>query len=230
MGVFSRKEQNGAPDDDGASTHDDGAAAQVAAAEEAIAAFWQWWLTGGRAEAADIFGGNGDQARFDALGDALGERVKAIGDLAMATGPGRAAKHCLVLTAGGNPQLRPLAAAWLAAAPPADEDFEYADHRQPYLEPESLRLRFEGGELDLASTSVVTVVEPPLVHVQVCHPLFAELGDDDRAQVAFLFLDAVLGERVVEERLGQVATAASHDEGTSPVSILELPAVLASAG
>lgn len=216
MGLFSRKDSNGAGDEPGT--------------EAAIAEFWQWWLAGGKAEAAEIFSGRGDSERLSALGEALGARVSAIGDLAVATGPGRTARHVLVVTAGGNPDLRDAAAAWLAAAPPADEDFEYADHRQPHPEPESLRLRFEGGELDLASTSVVTVVEPPLVHVQVCHPLFAELGDDDRAQVAFLFLDAVLGERVVEERLGQVATAASHDEGTSPVSILELPAVLASAG
>ena len=230
MGIFSRKNENGTTDDDGVLAASVEATDDGAAAQNAIAEFWQWWVASGRAEAAEIFAGNGDQERFDALGDALGTRVKAIGDLAMATGPGSTAKHCLVLTAGGNPDLRPLAAAWLEAAPPADEEFEYADHRQPHPDPSSLRLRFEGGELDLASTTVVAISEPPKVHVQLSHPQFEQLEEEDRAQITFLFLDAVLGERVVEERIGEVATTVAHADGASTVTLLELPAIVAAAG
>jgi len=139
MGLFGRK------DKDGTASADDGG-------REAIAAFWDWWSASGKAEAAELFAGRGDQERFDAFGEALGSRVRAIADLAVATGPGHDAKHCLVLTAGGDPDLRDVAARWLAAAPPVDEDFEYADHRQAHPDPTSLTLRFDGGELDLAST------------------------------------------------------------------------------
>lgn len=198
-------------------------------ATEAIAAFWDWWAAGGKAEASELFAGRGDQGRFERFGEEIGARVQAIGDLAVATGPGHAARHCLVLTAGGMPELRGLAAAWLAAAPPADAEFEYADHRQPHPDPESLALRFEGGEIGLAATTVVAVAADGKVHVQLVNPAFAELGDDDRAQVSFLFLDAVLGERVVEERIGQIAWAGAHEEGAPAVSLLELPGIVADA-
>jgi len=216
MGLFGRKDK-----DETASADDGG--------REAIAAFWDWWSASGKAEAAELFAGRGDQERFDAFGEALGSWVRAIADLAVATGPGHDAKHCLVLTAGGDPDLRDVAARWLAAAPPVDEDFEYADHRQAHPDPTSLTLRFDGGELDLASTTVVAVPEPPRVHVQVAHPQFAALPEEDRGQVTFLFLDAVLGERVVEERIGEIAWAAEHADGATPVTLLELPGILAAA-
>lgn len=241
MGIFSRKDSNGTPDEGGALPDDapvgdelpgpaDDSLTDVARTHAAIAEFWQWWIAGGKAEAAEIFSGGGDQERLSALGEALGSRVKAIGDLAVATGPGRSARHCLVVTAGGTPDLRDLAAAWLAAAPPADADFEYADHRQPHPDPASLRLRFDGGEIELASTSVVAVAEGPLVHVQVAHPMFEQLNENDRAQVTFLFLDAVLGERIVEDRIGEVAMVTAHDDGVTPVSLVELPAIVEAAG
>lgn len=198
-------------------------------ATAAINAFWDWWAAGGKAEASELFAGRGDQARFEAFGEEIGARVQAIGDLAVATGPGRTARHLLVLTAGGAPELRGLAAEWLAAAPPADAEFEYADHRQPHPEPQSLALRFDGGEIGLAETTVVAIEDGGKVHVQLVNPAFAELGDEDRSQVTFLFLDAVLGERVVEERIGQIAAAAAHEDGALAVSILELPGIVAAA-
>lgn len=198
--------------------------------QAAIDAFWAWWAEGGKAEASELFAGRGDEQRFAVFGEQLGELVKAIGDLAVATGPGRSARHLLVVTAGGDPDLREAAAAWLASAPAPDEEFEYADHRQPHPDPASLTLRFDGGELDLADTTILTEVDGPKVHVQVAHPRFAELEEEDRFQVTFLFLDAVLGERDVEGRIGEIQVVAQHALGTSPRPLLELPEILASAG
>lgn len=256
MGFFGRKDKdtpadptaagpgaNGAPGAPGAEGAGEGSTADAlgatavggpttvdpAGAAPAISAFWEWWAASGKAEAAELFAGRGDQDRFDAFGEALGERVRAIGDLAVATGPGHDSTHCLVLTAGGNPDLRALAAAWLAAAPAPDEDFEYADSRLAHPDPASLTLRFEGGELDLASTTMLAVPEGALVHVQVSHPTFASLGEEDRVQVTFLFLDAVLGERAVEDRIGEVQAVEAHPDGASPVPLLELPEIVAAA-
>jgi hypothetical protein len=198
--------------------------------QAAIDAFWAWWAEGGKAEASELFAGRGDEQRFAVFGEQLGELVKAIGDLAVATGPGRSARHLLVVTAGGDPDLREAAAAWLASAPAPDEEFEYADHRQPHPDPASLTLRFDGGELDLADTTILTEVDGPKVHVQVAHPRFAELEEEDRFQVTFLFLDAVLGERDVEGRIGEIQVVPQHPLGSSPRPLLELPGVLAAAG
>ncbi|NLF04495.1 MAG: hypothetical protein GX593_05775 [Actinomycetales bacterium] len=222
MGFFENTAGQGSASDKGGAVPDDGALA-------AIGAFWDWWAAEGEAQASLLFSGNGTPELFESFGEVLGERVKAIGDLAVATGPGRTAKHCLVLTAGGDPDLRPVAAAWLAAAPASGEEFEYADHRQAHPDPVSLSLRFEGGELDLVSTTVLAEVEGPQVHVQLSHPKFAELPENDRVQVAFLFLDAVLGERAVEESIGQVDVVPQHAVGTDPQPLINLPAVVASA-
>jgi len=222
MGFFGNGAGQGSASDKDGAVPDDGA-------REAITAFWDWWAAEGEAQAALLFSGEGTPELFESFGEVLGERVKAIGDLAVATGPGRAAKHCLVLTAGGDPDLRPVAAAWLAAAPAVDAEFEYSDHRQAHPDPVSLSLRFDGGELDLVSTTVVAQVEGPLVHVQVSHPKFAELPENDRVQVAFLFLDAVLGERAVEEHIGQVDVLPQHAVGVETQPLINLPAVVASA-
>lgn len=226
MGIFGRNDDNAATGTNGEAPQE---GAALEATRESIDDFWAWWAARGKAEASELFAGRGDEARFAAFGEELGEKVTALGDVAVATGPGRTAKHCLVVTAGGNPELRDVAAAWLAAAPETDEEFEYADHRQPHPDPQSLSLRFDGGELDLASTTLLTQTEGRTVHVQISHPTFAELGENDRLQVAFLFLDAVLGERDVENRIGEVDIVANHALGTSPVSLLELPGIVAAA-
>jgi len=195
---------------------------------EAISAFWQWWTDAGKAEASVLFAGGGDQERFNAFAEELGALVGAIDPgLGVATGPGRTAQHCLVVTAAGDEELREVAAAWLAAAPEADAEFEYADRRQPHPEPQSLALRFPGGVIELAHTTVLAVVDGRVVHLQLSHPRFAELSENDRLQVAFMFLDAVLGEEAVEERIGQVEVVVDHEAGTTPGRITELPELLA---
>jgi len=71
---------------------------------------------------------------------------------------------------------------------------------------------------------VATVVDGGKVHVQLSHPDFASLPDDAQAQITFLFLDALLGEEVVECWVGEVAWAPAHESAAGP--LLDLPVVI----
>lgn len=193
--------------------------------DDGIAAFWSWWGAEGHASAASTFDHGDEQAR-SGLGLALAERVGAIDPgLAFETGAGRSARHLLVVTAAGDPEVRDVARRWLAGAPPADDSFEYADTRQPVPDPAGLAIALdEHRTVDLASATVVTVVGDGRVHVELSHPEFGSLPDEARGQITFLFLDALLGEEVVEDWVGHVGWASDHPADAMPV--LELPALI----
>ena len=55
------------------------------------------------------------------------------------------------------------------------------------------------------------------------HPEFASLPDEAQGRITFLFLDALLGEEVVESRVGDVAWAPAH-EATG--SLLDRPVLI----
>ncbi|MFS0701587.1 hypothetical protein AB6N24_16570 [Cellulomonas sp. 179-A 4D5 NHS] len=193
--------------------------------DDGIAAFWAWWVAEGRAQAAATFDSEDGEA-VRRLGPVLAERINAVDpELSFETGAGRTARHVLVVTAAGNPDLRDVARRWLDAAPAADDAFEYADLRRPVADPSGVAIGLdEHRTVDLASATVVTVVEGGKVHVQVSHPEFASLPDDAQGQITFLLLDALLGEEAVERWVGEVAWASGH--GVVPTPLLDLPEVV----
>ena len=92
-----------------------------------IEAFWEWW----GAEGARRFAAAIDQNSFDTIAEDTSARVDAMNNrLGWETGPGAASAHCLYVSSGGDPQLRPLVERWLKAAPPADETWEFASARR----------------------------------------------------------------------------------------------------
>jgi hypothetical protein len=191
----------------------------------AIAAFWAWWTADGEARAARQFDGEGSSAELEAVTEELARRVDAIGALAFETGAGVTARHVLVVTAAGDPEMRPLADRWLAAAPAPTEAFEYAAWRQPVAEPAGLAIGYDGHEVALADAAVRTSVEGSKVHVEVAHAAFASMPREAQGQVTFLFLDALLGEQVVEESIGEVSWTSTPAEGGVPlVELRELVA------
>lgn len=193
--------------------------------DAAIAAFWSWWAAEGETRAARQFDGLGSPRELDAVARDIARRVEAIGSLAFETGAGTVARHVLVVTAAGDPALRPLADRWLAAAPPAGEAFEYSAWRRPVAEPEHLAIGYDGHEVALGGASVRTAVDGAKVHVEVSHPQFAGMPREAQGQVTFLFLDALLGEQVVEETIGEVSWTA--EAGADAVPLVQLPALVA---
>ncbi|GAA4473632.1 DUF695 domain-containing protein [Phytohabitans houttuyneae] len=170
--------------------------------DAAIDAFWRWW-PGARSavEAAVASGEWGD------LSDRINALVEAIhADLHWEFSRGVRATHALVVSPAGAPPLRAVAARWLAAAPPADETWEYHSSRQPDPAAFGARLQIAGAELAMEDLRYGFAVEAgrQLLDVTVYHPMFADLPDDVRGQISFLSLDWLLGEEGVERWVGAV--------------------------
>jgi hypothetical protein len=195
--------------------------------DNAIAEFWSWWETDGHDYAAALFdNADRDPGALQSFGRDLGRLIDPLG-LAFETGAGRVARHVLVVTAAGDPDLRPVADRWLAAAPAPDDAFEYAAYRQPVADPSGMQLAYDGVTFDIDDMSVVAEVDGHTVHVAVAHPGFASAPQEVQGQVTFLFLDALLGEEAVETSVGAISW--SGTPSPSAVPVLELPAIVAAA-
>ncbi|MEO5652243.1 MAG: DUF695 domain-containing protein [Marmoricola sp.] len=167
-----------------------------------ITALWQWWTDQGRMLAEQSIESSIAPEEFSS---AMTEHVRAVGELGWELAPGAAAEHVLVVTAEGDPERRALARRVVLAAPLPDQTWTYSDSRPPHPEPESVVLSADGSpEMDLARVQVSARVNAGRFDVQVHHPLFADLPERNRTQLAFLALDAALGELETELWLGEV--------------------------
>ena len=150
----------------------------------------------------------GALARNDpmSVSDAISAAVETIHpELAWELAAGDVSEHVLVVTAGGNPDLRAAARRWLLAAPAADETWSYADFRPPADDPEAISLSSgQAPDIDFARVSVTARLSGTRFDTVVFHPAFPELDPHARSQVAFLVLDATLGEHDVELWIGEV--------------------------
>ncbi len=170
----------------------------------AIAAFWRWWADSGAAAVAEALA-SGAPERIAAP---LSERVHAIHpDLVWETGAGTGARHLLTVTAAGDADLRATARRWLLAAPAPDPTWSYADLRQPLPDPASASLTLAGVTIDHGRVVVGARAVGNHLDVAVHHPGFADLAEDDRMQAAYLVLDALAGEELVESWLGEISAA-----------------------
>lgn len=168
----------------------------------AIDAFWTWWATA-RPRAERLISGDAD----DRLVEELGAAVSAIHpELQWEFTAGTSSAHLLVVSAAGDPELRSLAERWRRAGPAPDGTFGYASARQGSLNALEGQLSIAGHELDLADLRFTAEDDEDLdcVHVGVWHPLFGSMPEDARGQVAFLSLDWLLGEDVVEVWVGRI--------------------------
>jgi hypothetical protein len=172
---------------------------QLAGSDEGIAAFWRWWPTAAPRIAASIAAG------ADAsIAEEISRAVHAIdGRLAWELSAGVEAEHAFVVSPDGNPEARPTARAWLASAVPADAAWEFHASRQPG----PLGILGIGGEqIPLESMRAIAGWDEvrELVNIRLWHPALASLPDDARMQVAYLFLDNLLGEEGVERWVGTI--------------------------
>jgi len=179
----------------------------------AIQDFWSWWAAA-RPRAEKLIAGTPD----DPLVGEMSARVSAIHpSLQWEFTAGSDTAHRLVVTAAGDPALRSLAERWRRAAPDADGTFGYASSRQG--DPGALDgavLDIVGHRLELGELRFAAVVDTDAsaVHVTVWHPVFPELPEQARLQVAFLALDWVLGEDRVEIWVGAISAASEPGSGT----------------
>ena len=168
----------------------------------AITEFWQWW--GQARERVDAAIGDGTVER---LAGEITDRVRAIHrDLQWELTKGSGARHALVVSPGGDATLRAAAARWRAAAPTADEVFEYFAARQPDGYPFDSRIQIAGHDLELGELRFAFPVrdDDHELDVGVYHPSFSQMPEAAVLQVTFLALDWALGEQQVELWVGEV--------------------------
>jgi hypothetical protein len=162
--------------------------------------FWDWWSAEGRAQAERSF----DRPLEDTFRDAMDTHVHEVGALSWELTDDDPSGHVLVLRAGEDPTLRPLARRLVLAAPD-DPGWTYTDFRPPAPEPESVLIGVaQGPAVDLARVQVSARMEVGRFDVQVHHPAFAELIEDDRRLVTSLAIEAALGEVDAQLWLGEV--------------------------
>ncbi|WP_409482875.1 hypothetical protein [Arsenicicoccus dermatophilus] len=160
-------------------------------AAERIAAFWQWWSTTAPELERELRWGGNDA--YQLLHERISPQIDALDPgLAWDVGPGRVSSHLLTVSAGGDPSLLRVARQWLATAPPADEQWEYAD----LVQPSSLDLMLSIGAatITLAELRVDTIRLDTGLHVVVQHPVLAPLADHDRLEIACLAVQLAVGE------------------------------------
>jgi Family of unknown function (DUF695) len=177
---------------------------------EAIASFWQWW-GGVRQDVAGAIS-DGSVSRFTA---SFIDHVEAIHEgMQWELTPGAEASHCLVVSPGGNAELRATAARWLAQAPPTDETWEYQSVRRADLSVFEAKMVMDGHELEMDKVRYGISVdrEASQVHVQCYHPAFATMPKGMPEQIAMLSLDWVLGEEDVEIWIGEIGWTANEPE------------------
>lgn len=173
---------------------------------DGITDFWSWWTAEGAGASAAAIA----DREPDRMADVIGARVDAIHpDLAWELTAGEVSEHALVVTAAGNPELRPIARRWLLGAPPADPTWSYDDHRPAVAEPDGITLQGGPGTpaIGFADMTVGARRAGAKLDVSIHHPAFSDLPEQARMQVAFLTLDATLGENDTELWIGQVTTA-----------------------
>ncbi|GAA0992380.1 hypothetical protein GCM10009555_081340 [Acrocarpospora macrocephala] len=188
-----------------------------------IAAFWTWWD-----EARPRVDVLVDAGEAGELAELVGPAVTALdASLIWEVAPGLAARHALVVSAAGNPELRSFAHRWALAGPAADERWEFHPSRQ--ANPQALGLTIDvGGHQFGMDRFVLGVRVPPgtpRVNVSAYHPIFQDIDDETRMETTLLALDWLLGEDEVARWIGDIIAA--EFEPIDAIPAIHLPGVVA---
>jgi hypothetical protein len=169
-----------------------------------IEEFWRWWA----AEGATLTASSIEERDPERVVAPLSQRIQAVHPgLAWELGAGTSARHLLVVSPEGDATIRAVARRWLRSAPAPDATWEYADLRQPALDVTSIVLGIGDRKLAFDDLRVAARRTGHRFDVTMHHPAFPDLPEEARSQVAFLALDATLGEADTELWIGRVSTS-----------------------
>ena len=182
--------------------------------EQRLEAFWAWWAGARDGIAADIERGTvaGRAPEISGAVDALHSK------LAWELSPGSTAKHALVVSPEGNAEFRPIALRWAASAPAPDATWEYHPARQPGP-PQVLEIR--GTRVSFSEVRALTEWDESreLLAVRIWHPALDGLPSEVKGQIAFLFLDNLVGEDDVERWTGAIDADPEAASGVTPEAL-----------
>ncbi|WP_214409536.1 DUF695 domain-containing protein [Sphaerisporangium fuscum] len=204
MGLFGRTSEQGGPDD-------------------VVAGFWAWWAQARPRVEALLDAGDGAGLAEELAPAVAGMHPGLEWDITH----GRAARHALIVSCAGDPELRPLAHHWARQAPPADELWEFLPSRPAHPNPAELTIDVNGRELDLEKMVFGLRVPngQPRIDVSAFHPIFPDLDDETRMEATVLALDWLIGEDEVARWVGDIVAAAFQP--IDAVAAVHLPAVVA---
>ncbi|NUS74332.1 MAG: DUF695 domain-containing protein [Corynebacteriales bacterium] len=183
----------------------------------ATVAFWSWWPSVAAPLASAMEADpNGPPKK---LRRELEAHVEAIHpELTWELLDGTLARHSLVLSAEGAPELRILTERWRRAGPGDDLTWEFAASRPP--NPAAMHSPLHVGRRTLkpldARFGVETDAARGRIHVKISHPDLPYLQDAERLWFTFLLLDWVLGEDDVERWIGEVRFSADTEDLDGP--------------
>lgn len=176
---------------------------------EAVDAFWWRWRMMRPAVAAAL-----DADQTDRIEPMVAAAVAALDRrLGWSVGTGERSRYGLMVTGEGSATLRAITDAWLAAAPPADAEWEYHDAAPAHDDPSEVTLVLGDLQVSLSEIRVAAQPDGDLVNVVVFHPAMARLRGPDRDALSFVPLDVALGERLVERRIGRVEPVDAEPPG-----------------
>lgn len=184
--------------------------------EPAPGDFWTWWSRGRDRVAQAINSGGFD----DRLIAEIAAAVRTIHPaMAWELAPGRAAQHAFCVSPEGNAEVRQAAVRWLASAPLPDATWEYHASKQPAQR--LMGLEVAGRHYDLEQMRTVPSWDPSRrrVDVRLWHPGFVEAPQPVQLQVAFVFLDSLVGEDDVERWIGQIDILDASTGGLPPAEL-----------
>lgn len=182
----------------------------------AIAHFWAWW----RDHRDDISAGlSSDDLNLvvDQLTKAVHRIDKRLSwEVAPASGRG---SFMLVVSSGGDPELRAMARRWRKAAPTDDARWAFSDVRLPVAEPDGLTLDVGNLTVVFGDARFAVRESRAELDVLVSHPMFPDMPVEARRHIAFMILDATLGEEVVETWVGGIDVADEVADGLTPAEL-----------
>ena len=185
-----------------------------------IEAFWAWWPSAREMLAKAARTGT----LTDDASEALNDRVAAIHPkLAWELPKKVSPPYQLWLTGRGDLLLRALAGQWCARAPVDADDWAFYPARPALTDLGDRAPQVAGRSWRLGDITVGLREDEirEVLDVILYHPDFADLEETSRAQLAFVALDAALGEDGVERWIGLVTT--SPTPPTAAVPLAELP-------
>jgi hypothetical protein len=182
--------------------------------------FWDWWRHDGAAAVSAALAAHD----LEAVLRLTTERIDAVDPrLAWEYGAGHVAAQALVVTAGGDPDVRATARRWLLAAPGPSAEWEYQDMRQ--ANPTGFALQFGEQRSRRTTSSSAWPSAVPCSTLPSHHPSFFRHAAEAAAHVGYLLLDNAVGEESVELWLGRVEPVTARPSGAFPLH--ELPTRIA---
>jgi hypothetical protein len=186
------------------------------AASAAPTDFWNWWSSGRDRVAQAIDSGGFDDRLIGQIAAAVDTIHPA---MAWELAPGRTARHAFCISPEGNAEVRQAALRWLAVAPPQDATWEF--HASKQAAQRLMSLDVGGRRFDLEEMRAITSWDPARrrIDVRLWHPRFTEAPEPVRLQVAFVFLDSLVGEEDVERWVGQIDILEGPTGGRTPAEL-----------